>query len=100
MDLSASSRRMMGGGNARRGAIAEDGQDARRCPTFFLGHLRHFGHLRRPNIRAFPYQQKMRTQDWRPREDLMNLLGVIRDRGRAGVSEGLKKGAFLPGLVG
>ena len=46
------------------------------------------------------YNQKVRTQGWTPREDLMNLLGVMQQQGLAGVRKGLKNGAFLPALVG
>ena len=46
------------------------------------------------------YSQKARTQGWTPRQDLMNLLGVMQQQGLAGVRKGLKNGAFLPALVG
>jgi hypothetical protein len=46
------------------------------------------------------YNQKVRTQGWTPRQDLMNLLGIMHQQGLAGVRKGLKNGAFLPGLVG
>jgi hypothetical protein len=34
------------------------------------------------------------------RRDVMNMLSIMRDQGLAGVRQGLKSGAFLPGLVG
>jgi hypothetical protein len=46
------------------------------------------------------YNQKIRTQGWTPRHDLMNLLWTMREQGLAGVRKGLKNGAFLPGLAG
>lgn len=46
------------------------------------------------------YQQKARTQKWTPRQDLFNLLGTMRDKGLAGINEGLRTGAFFPALAG
>jgi hypothetical protein len=46
------------------------------------------------------YTQYAKSRQAKPRMDLMNLLGVMRDQGMAGVRAGLKSGAFLPGLVG
>ena len=46
------------------------------------------------------YQQKMRTQGWTPRQDLLTLLGTMRDQGLPGVQQGLKTGAFFPALAG
>lgn len=46
------------------------------------------------------YQQKIRTQGWKPRKDLMNLLGTAHAEGLPGIEEGLKKGAFFPALAG
>jgi hypothetical protein len=34
------------------------------------------------------------------RQDFLNLLATMRDQGVTGVREGIKSGAFLPGLVG
>ena len=46
------------------------------------------------------YNQKIRTQGWTPRQDLMNLLGTMYNRGLAGVRTGLRNKAFFPSLVG
>ncbi|HKD02244.1 MAG TPA: hypothetical protein VKB77_07450, partial [Terriglobales bacterium] len=46
------------------------------------------------------YEQTAQSKKLPVRRDLMNLLTVMRDKGIPGVREGIKSGAFLPGLVG
>lgn len=46
------------------------------------------------------YRQKIRTQKWTGRPDFENALEVAANQGIPGLRQGLKTGAFLPGLVG
>jgi hypothetical protein len=46
------------------------------------------------------YMQQQGTRKEPVREDLMNLLRIMRDQGLVGAKQALQSGAFLPGLVG
>jgi hypothetical protein len=46
------------------------------------------------------YRKTADKSGQRVREDLMNLLGILRDRGLDGAQEALNSKAFLPGLIG